>query len=434
MGGDVTIPDPVLWAVLAGLIAASGFFSAAEAALFALGQVRLAQMEEKGAAAAAVIKELLATPGHLIVTLTLLSDTVNIVAVVLIAWTIQTRHPDAAAGTWHAYLHSSPLASSLVISLLVLLVFAQTLPKALGVRGSGLLASGLAYPLSLALKVMYPFRVVVCAAAEVILKAFGTQPHEAAVDGLAGDDIRELVEAGSRQGLLDVTERELLVNLLRSGDITARDVMTSRSEIVAAAVASSEAEVRALMKEKNFTRLPLYEGRKDHYVGVITAKDLLRLRRAQEEGKSLKDVMRPALMVPESRRITDLLLDFKRGRVHLALVVDEFGEVSGLVTMEDVLEEIFGELNEDEDEPELVNLGDNHWKALGSMELRDFNTVTGSRLPSAGAATLAGLVLAKLGRRPRPGDEVRVAGLVFVVVEVHGIIIHRLEVKREEGP
>jgi magnesium and cobalt transporter len=167
---------------------------------------------------------------------------------------------------------------------------------------------------------------------------------------------------------------------------------------------------------------------------VITAKDLLRLRREQEQGRGLAAVMRPPLLAPESRPITDLLHDFRRRRGHLALVVDEFGDVSGLVTVEDVLEEIFGQFNEADDEPELVSLGDNHWKVVGGIEVADFNTVTGANLPALPGSTIGGLVLARLGRRPRQGDVVAIGAFTFSVLEVHGIIIHRLEVKRGPEP
>jgi putative hemolysin len=336
------LPDPLLLAILAGLIAVSGISAAGEAALFALGPARLAQMEDRGLAAARIIKDLLSFPGRLIVTLTLVADTVNILAVVLITWTVKTHVPGPGAGRFYSFLHEYPGTSGLVLSLLALLVFAQTLPKAVGVRGSGALSRALASPLALVMKAMSPLWAAVWAVAEWVLRAFGLQAEPGASNALAGEDIRELVEAGSRQGLLDVTERELLVNLLRSGDIVASEVMTSRHEIVAVPVSADEAEVRAVMKEHDLSRLPVFEGRPDHYVGVVTVNDLLRLRLGKEEGLSLREVMRPPLFSPESRRITDLFLDFKRGRVHLALVVDEFGDVAGLVTLEDVLEEILG--------------------------------------------------------------------------------------------
>jgi CBS domain containing-hemolysin-like protein len=328
-------------------------------------------------------------------------------------------------------MHSHPQTSSLAVSLVLILILAQTLPKALGVRAGGVLAGAFAGPLTVLMRFLGPVRLVVSGAAAGLLRAFGSRADDDAGEALAEDDIREMVEAGSRQGLLDVTERELLVNLLRSGDIKASDIMTPRHEIEAVPAGASESEVRALLKKSDFSRLPVYEGSRDHYVGVITAKDLLKLRKIGDQGGGLRDVMRPVAMVPESRRITDLLLDFKRGRLHLALVADEFGSVSGLVTMEDVLEEIFGEVNEADDEPELVELGDNHWKVLGSMEAADFNAVTGARLRSSGSGSIAGLVLARIGRRPRPGDQVRVGNFTFEVMEVKGIIIHRLEVRRE---
>jgi magnesium and cobalt transporter len=140
--------------------------------------------------------------------------------------------------------------------------------------------------------------------------------------------------------------------------------------------------------------------------------------------------MRKPLFIPESRRIRELLVDFRKRRSHLALVADEFGAVTGLVTMEDVLEELFGEVRDDGDEVEFENLGEDHWLVMGGMEIPEFNTRTGARIQASGSRTLAGFILSKLGRRPGPGDEVRTGGFVFTVLEVRGIIIHRLEARR----
>jgi len=415
-----TFPELFAWTAVIVLTLGSAFLSMAEAAMFTLGQARLAQMEEDGDKAAETIRELLSAPDRLIVAFTLANDSINVLAAVLISWIAVTCY--SGAGT-------PSLVLALGLSLAVILVFGQTVPKFVGALGSGFLARVLAYPLWLMVKLIYPARVVTRALAEVLMKAFGAGPG--GVEALGGDDLKELLEAGSRQGVLEVTERELLVNLLHSGEVTAEEIMTPRHQILGIPAEAGEARARALIKEKGFSRFPVYEGDLEHIVGVITARDLVKLKLADGEDMTVRDVMRTPIVAPESRRAADLILDFRRERRHMALVVDEFGSVVGIVTLEDALEEIFGEIQDGGEEQDLANVGEDHWKALGRMETSDFNTVTGAGLPDTGAQTLAGLVLSRLGHRPRPGDEVNVDGFSFKVIEVAGIIIHRLEIRRE---
>jgi CBS domain containing-hemolysin-like protein len=423
------------WAGVALLLVLSGLFAAAEAALFSLGPSGLARLAEKGYKSAGPIKSLLDTPRALMVTLTLGSDTLSLAAMVLLAATVALCGKD---GSWLSWLRpglARQILASLVPAFVLVLVAGQALPRVLGSRGPSLVSRVLAFPLLAFMKLSAPVSALSQYAAESFLKALGTGPAGESGDSLVEEQIRELVEAGSRQGLLDVTERELLVNLLKSGEVSAGDIMTPRHEIVSLSVDTGEVEARSLFLSQDYSRLPVYEGDREHYVGVLTAKDLLKLRLSERKGRplSLREVMRPPLFVPESRRIRDLLLDFKKRRLHLALVVDEFGAVAGLVTMEDVLEEIFGAVREEEDEAEFESVGPDHWRVLGGLEIAEFNARTGVKIAGAGARTMAGFVLSLLGRRPKPGDETRARGFVFRVLEVRGIIISRLEITREAG-
>lgn len=423
------------WLLVAGLLAAAGFFFAAEAALFSLGSGRLAQMEETGVRAAATIRKLLEVPRRLIVTLILGAETANFLAAILIAWLFSREWPGSPAEAWvSARLgpeFAGPFWPSLIAAFLLILFAAQVLPRTLGSIYSGSLFRAVAFPLWTFMQAVTPLRRLIRMAAEFLLKLFGALLETPPGQGLAEEDIQELVEAGSREGVLDRTERELLVNLLQSGDITAGEIMIPRHEISAVPVTAKEEEARNLMEERGYSRLPVHEGGLSRVIGVVTAKGLLRLRLLEHEGKpaSLREVMRPPLFVPESRKLRDLLLDFKRERIHMALVADEFGSISGLVTMEDVLAEIFGEVHEEGEE--LVKVGEGRWEAPGRLELAEFNERAGAAIQAPGARTLSGLILAQLGRRPRPGDEVKHGGFTFRVLEAQGIIILKVEAARE---
>jgi len=415
------------WACVALLLVASAFFSTVEAALFSLSSVRLERMKEQGVRSADVISKLLSAPRRLVVTLLLGNETANMAAAAIIAWI-------AFSSEWRADISGldGPLAPAIALGFALILVAGQAVPKVVGAAYPEGLSRTFSVPFMYFMRAAAPARWAFRGLAEALLKLVGAYPDRIE-HVLAEEDIRELVEEGSREGLLDVTERELLVNLLRSGEASVEDVMTPRTEIVSVPVDADPERVREVMEEHDFSRLPVYRERRENIVGLVTVKDLVKIKLTEQSGVelSLEQVMRPPIFVPESRRLRDVLMDFRKKRMHLAVVVDEFGSVSGLVTMEDVIEEIFGEVRE-EDEIELINLGENHWKVLGRMETDDFNARTGSGIPADGSRTLSGLVLSRLGRRPRPGDEVRLSGFRFKVLAARGITITQLEVVREQ--
>ena len=419
----------IVWPALP-LLVVSGLFTAAESALLSLGPARLARLEEQQAPEAPALKMLMQAPRRLIVTLLLGYELPNIAIVGLISFRVHRGWADLS-GLFPFTLSPGPLPAALVIALLLILFCSEAIPRAAGSAYSESFSRMLAAPLLLFTRVYAPLVWALRGLSQLVFRALGSLPATPVAEARAEEDIRELVLESSREGLLDVTERELLVNLLRSGETTAGGIMTPRQEIVALPSGAPLAEARAVYEREGYSRFPVYEGDLDHVVGVLMAKDLL-LHRPDDPDQPLKSILHPPLFVPEARRIPDLLRDFRHRRTHLALVADEFGAVAGLVTMEDVLEEIFGEVREEEAEEELERLGDNHWRALGQMAVKDFNSRTGSAMPAGPAKTLSGLALWRLGRRPRPGDEVMSGNFRFKVLEARGINIRRVEVWREE--
>lgn len=414
------------------LLLLAGVFAAAETALLSLGPARLARLEEERAPEAPALAKLMQAPRRLIVTLLLGYELPNLAVVGLVTYQVHAGWP-SLQNLPPFDLAPGPLSAALVISLVLILLAAETLPRAIGGAFSEGISRFLARPLLVFTRVYAPLVWALRSLSQGIFRTLGLLPSAPLAEARAEEEIRELVLESSREGLLDVTERELLVNLLRSGETTAGDIMTPRQEIVALPCGVSLAEARATYEREGYSRMPVYEGDLDHVVGALMAKDLL-LHRSDESDRPLASILRKPLFVPEARRIPDLLRDFRHARTHLAIVADEFGATAGLVTMEDVLEEIFGEVREEEGEEELENLGDNHWRALGRMAVIDFNARTGASLPAGPAKTLSGLTLWRLGRRPRPGDEVKAGSFRFKVLEARGINIRRVEVRREDKP
>ena len=243
---------------------------------------------------------------------------------------------------------------------------------------------------------------------------------------LAAAEERELIEPESRL---------MLEGVLKMADMTAGDVMVPVLHMDLLDIAADYDELLAVVIDTAHSRFPVYEGERDRVIGILMAKDLLKLQRAPE--LNLRTLLRPAVFVPESKRLNELLRDFRSNRNHLALVVDEFGNTAGLITIEDVLEEIVGEIEDEFDEQEQENgiytLADGSHRVAGDVAIMAVNEAFGTRLSEADFETIGGLVAQELGRVPRRGEAVEVGGLRFVVMITRGGAVRWFRVSRVAG-
>jgi CBS domain containing-hemolysin-like protein len=229
------------------------------------------------------------------------------------------------------------------------------------------------------------------------------------------EEIRSMAEVGHEEGTIDAQERELIHSVFTFGDTVVREVMVPRPDVVAVEVHQSLHAALDQIVARGFSRTPVYREQLDHIEGLVYAKDLLRLLHSGEIETPLAKALRPAHFVPESKRVADLLKDMQRQQFHMAVVTDEYGSVCGLVTLEDLIEELVGEIADeyDRDEPELVQVSDGVYRADGAMPIHDLGTVLGVELPSQEWDTVGGLMLGLLGAIPREGQEVRCENVIF---------------------
>jgi len=229
------------------------------------------------------------------------------------------------------------------------------------------------------------------------------------------EDIRSMAEVGHEEGSIDAQERELIHSVFTFGDTVVREVMVPRPDVVAIDVNEPVAKVVEAVHAHGYSRIPVYRGDIDHIEGVIYAKDVLRALGQDRDDTPLAQLVRPAHFMPESKRVADLLREMQRHKFHIALVTDEYGSVSGLVTLEDVLEELVGDIADeyDPDEPEIVAVADGVYRVDGAMPIHDLNEQLGVTLPDEEWDTVGGLVLGLLGAIPREGQEVRCENLIF---------------------
>ena len=244
---------------------------------------------------------------------------------------------------------------------------------------------------------------------------------------LAAAEDRELIEPESRL---------MLEGVLKMADMTAGYVMVPAPHMDLLNIAADYDELLAVVIATAHSRFPVYEGGRDNVIGILMAKDLLKLQRAPE--LNLRTLLRPAVFVPESKRLNELLRDFRSNRSHLALVIDEFGSTAGLITIEDVLEEIVGEIEDEFDEQAKDNgiytLADGSHRVAGDVAITAVNEAFGTRLSEADFETIGGLVAHELGRVPRRGEAVEIGSLRFVVMITRGGAVRWFRVSRVTGP
>ena len=241
--------------------------------------------------------------------------------------------------------------------------------------------------------------------------------------------VTALLEEGEAEGILEAEDRELIRNVVTFGDTVVREVMTPRTRIVALPVTATILEAWAAFTASRHSRLPVFEGGIDHVRGVLLLKDLMQLPDGAQP--PLATLLKPPHFVPESKPVADLLRDLQRARTQLALVVDEFGGVSGLVTMEDLLEEVFGEIqDEHEGHADLVEQAPGLWLVSGQAHVEDVAQALGLAWERGGFDTLAGLVMARLGHVPKPQESVSVEGALLTVLRMEGTRIVQVKVER----
>ncbi|WP_291272427.1 hemolysin family protein [Geothrix sp.] len=255
-------------------------------------------------------------------------------------------------------------------------------------------------------------------------RAKESEPEEATEEAVTA-----LLEEGEAEGILEAEDRELIRNVVTFGDTLVREVMMPRTRIVALPLEASVEEAWKAFTSSRHSRLPLYEGGIDHIRGVLLLKDLMQLPDGAKP--ALATLMKPPHFVPESKPVADLLRDLQRARTQLALVVDEFGGVSGLVTMEDLLEEVFGEIQDEHEAPAgLVEQAPGVYLVSGHAHVEDVAQRLDMTWERDGFDTLAGLVLARLGRVPRPQESVEVEGARLTVLRMDGTRIVQVRVER----
>jgi putative hemolysin len=426
---------PALLVVLA-LILANGFFSGAEMAIVASRRGRLRQMADQGDARAATALELASNPDRFLPTVQIGITLVGTLAAAyggdrlvgdVADWLSAHAPPPIAAA-------SQTIALTVFVMLLsfVTLLLGELVPKRLALRRAESFARFAAPVMQLFALVARPLVWGMSTATSAVLFMLGAHKQEGPT--VSVDDIEHLLEAGRAEGVLEAMETAVATEALRLGERTVRDIMRPRIDLDALDIDTPATEILGAIAMAGYSRLPVYEGSLDHILGYVSLKDVLR-NNWLGWPLELRKMMHRALFVPETMPLDRLLELFQKERNQLAIVLDEYGGTEGLVTMEDVLEELVGEIHDehrrDEASP-FVQREDGSWLVDGSAGIEDLAETFGLKTDALPRdySTISGLVLAELERIPSPGDIVRWQGLEIEVVDMDGRRIDKLLVKR----
>ena len=427
--------DPGMPALLlALLIALHAFFASAEVAVVSVGKARLHQISAEGRPSARLIASLAGNATRLLTTTQLAIKLFGFLTVALAVHAYSGPLAVWLAGMdpfWPASQHQ--LAAALLITLslvVVVLVTGELLPRALATR----------YPEPIALAAIYPLVMLGFVATPLVRLAAALNRLLTGDRGPAGStglplvteqQIKTLVDAGEEGGVIEEEEKEMIYSIFELGDTLVNEVMVPRIDVAALEVKTSLKDALAVIVQAGHSRIPVYEDTVDTVVGILYAKDLLRYW-PDFETLNLRDILRDAYFVPETKPVDELLQELQQRKVHIAIVVDEYGGVAGLVTIEDVLEEIVGEIQDEYDTEEAFVERISPEEAIfdGRTDLHDVNDAMGIDLPTGTSDTLGGLIHSSLGRLATIGDWVRVGDVELRVISMLGRGIRKVHVAR----
>ena len=311
-------------------------------------------------------------------------------------------------------------------------VLGELVPKAVALQRAEALAGVLAVPLDFLGRVAHPIVWILQVSANAVLRLLRVNPAPAGMIAYTREDIRLSVAAAEDHGELEQAEEEMLYKVFDFASKEVSAVMVPRPEVVGISADMPPDEALRAVVDSPFTRYPVYRGTLDDIVGILHVRDLFgAMHDVGIAAVELESIVRPAYVVPETKDLAALLADFRREKQHLAIVVDEYGDVEGIVTLEDLLEEIVGDIEDEFDLPDtsIERVDDTHIRIEGTYTIDDFNEEFGTELEHEDFNTMAGLVFGALGRAAEVGDEVRVDGLNLRVNEIEGSRILKLEVE-----
>ncbi len=426
-------------ALIVVIIAWNAFFVSAEYAFVAVRRTRIDELVEEGSVPAKRVRRLLDDPARFIsafqVAITLSSLALGAVGEPAVSRLFEELFGNVGMlGDGAVVVISVILAFAIISSLHV--VLGEIVPKTLTLSRAESVALTVVLPVTIFMWLFWPFIWVLRGMSEALIRLMGLESPSEMRLVHSEEELKLLISASHEEGVLEAEERQLLYKVFDFAETEARQVMVPRPDVVALQVDLTPDEAIEQTLNAPYTRYPVYRETLDDLVGVVHIRHLFGARLQQSDATTLEAFMRPVPIVPETKKLDELLAEFRRTNTHMAIVVDEYGSTVGIATLEDVLEEIVGEINDEFDLPdrELIRLAPDRIRIEASFPIEDFNERFGGDLPDEDYTSIGGFLFGELGRPARPGDVVSHRNFRFTVREVDGPRIRVVDVELKAHP
>ncbi|HEY7178270.1 MAG TPA: hemolysin family protein [Gaiella sp.] len=407
------------------LILLNAFFVAGEYSLVTVRRTRMQELADEGSRTARSVLSITSDPPHFIAAMQL-----GVTLTSLGIGALGERVLSELFDEWLATVLAVLLAFLIITFLHV--VVGELVPKGVALSYSERVALGVSAPVRLFFFVFKPLIWVLQRSSELAQRAIGIDPRFHEGEAHSEAELKMLLEVSTEHGEIELDEREMLYKVFDFAEKEVADVMVPRPDVAGLSLDLAPDEAMAAMLESPYTRYPVYRDSLDEIVGIVHVRDLVAsLRNGTAGATTLAELARPAYVVPENKDLGALLAEFRKANQHMAVVVDEYGATAGIVTLEDLLEEIVGDIEDEFDLPDesVERLDDRRVRISGSFTIDDFNEEFGTELDDEDFHTVAGYVFGHLGRAAEAGDEIDATGLHFTVLETSGSRILRLEVE-----
>ena len=373
-------------------------------------------MKEKKGRSGLLVHSLLEKPRELLITIYIGNEFVNIAISVLITSIAITLFGNIGVGI------------AIGVATFLLLIFGEIIPKSMSLKLAQTYSLIAAYPLKLFYNIVQPPQKLLTRLAEKFISKFGVSILSRKEPAITDEEFRTMVQIGVGEGEIDPEEKKMIHNIIKFSDTTIDAIMTPKIDMVTVSVEDSLDEIVPKIVKNFYSRVPVYDENQENIIGILLTKHLNKIKHLPKESVNIKSMLNPPLFVPETKKIKEMLADFKKQKRHLAIVLDEYGSLAGLVTLEDILEELVGEIDSEMrlDQTPIMEINKNNFKLDGVYSLQDFNDYFKSNLPGDQYNTLGGMVFGLFGRVPRSGEATTYENFKFRVEKMKGPRILRL--------
>ena len=415
---DPSLSMKILCLIL--LLLASGFFSASETALMALSKLDVRYMIEQNVKGAKRLEKLLENPNKLLGAILVGNNLVNIMASSLATTVAISLSGDSSS--------SIGIGIATGIMTLLVLIFGEISPKSLATQNAQKIALFVAKPISIIVVIFSPLVVILMKITNGLIRLLGGDPH-ATKPFITTDELKTIVNVSHEEGVLESEEKQMIVNVFNFGNSCAKDIMVPRTDMTAIDQDATYEEILEIYKKDQFSRMPVYAESYDHIIGVLHIKDLI-LNATNPNNFKLKDYLREAYFIHEFKNNDELFQELREQKVGIAIVLDEYGGTAGLVSMEDLIEEIVGDINDEYDQvqQEIIKVNDHEYLLEGTSRISEINDILNLNIISEDFDSIGGFVIGLFDRFPDAKEEIQFENLTFKVEETSNNRINRLRV------